>query len=163
MKKNLILVSSSLLLSSGMSFSHKNYENYTGKKFITYGKTSLSNKYSLEQNNAIRMYPKRKLEHVDLYTSTAESAPKIQMKIFTKAPVGTKVELHLSKRGEISYPAGVHSVFQAYTSCQNAWEELTFSFSHAPTESLVKANEIDQLVLMFAPEHSGYAINSMES
>ena len=160
MKKNLILVSSSLLLGSGLSIAEKNYESYTGKKFITYGRPSLSNKCGMQQNNSLRMYPKRKLEDVALYASNSETAPKIQLKIYTKAPIGTKVELHLGKRGE--RVTNIHSVFYAYTTMQNCWEDLTFTFSHMPESSTVKTNEIDQLTLLFASNYSGMAINSME-
>lgn len=171
MKKNLVLVSS-LLLTSGLSFAQQNYDDYSGKKFLTYGakngtldtafKNPASNpvnssptcaKYSRvnETYASIRMYPKRKLSDVTLYATYEPTAPRIKMKVFTKAPVGTKVELQLGKRGENSYPVGVHSVYQAVTTVQNAWEELSFTFSHTPTESLVKSTDIDQLTLMFAP------------
>jgi hypothetical protein len=161
--KNLILVSSSLLLTSGLSFSNKNYDNYTGKKFVTYGKSHINESTSQDgQNASIRLYPKKKLTDASLYATDSKTAPKIQLKIFTKAPIGTLVELHLGKRGECSYPTGVHSVYQAFTNNQNAWEELIFTFSHVPKESQVKSNEIDHFVLMFAPSYPAFAINSFQ-
>ncbi len=175
MKKNLVLVSS-LLLTSGLSFAQQNYDDYSGKKFVTYGSkngaldTAFKNPGPGNVNNSpmcakytrvsgtsyasIRMYPKRKLSDVSFYASTDEKAPKIKMKVFTKAPVGTKVELQLGKRGENSYPVGIHSVYNAVTTVQDSWEELTFSFSHTPKESQVNSVDIDQLILLFAPNSS---------
>lgn len=172
MKRNLLLVSS-LLLTSGLSFAQQNYDDYSGKKFVTYGPkngtldTTFKNsvmdaintspacaKYTRAKETpyaSVRMYPKKKLTDVSNYASHAESAPKIKMKVYTKAPVGTKVELQLGKRGETAYPIGIHSVYQAVTSRQNGWEELTFAFSHIPENSQVKPTDVDQLILMFAP------------
>ena len=174
MKKNLLLVSS-LFLTSGLSFAQaqQTYDDYSGKKFLTYGPkngtldTAFKNpspapidnspncaKYTRAGDNkyaSIKMYPKRKLADVSAYATYAGTPPKIKMKVFTKAPVGTKVELQLGKRGETTYPKGVHSVYEAVTTVQNAWEELTFTFSHIPKETQVKPTEIDQITLMFAP------------
>ncbi len=175
MKKNLLLVSS-LFLTSGLSFAQaqQSYDDYSGKKFLSYGPkngtldtafknpspTAIDNspncaKYTRAgdtQYASIKMYPKRKLADVSSYANYEGTSPKIKMKVFTKAPVGTKVELQLGKRGEASYPKGVHSVYEAVTTVQNAWEELTFTFSHIPKETAVKATEIDQITLMFAPK-----------
>jgi len=76
----------------------------------------------------------------------------LKMKVFTTAPIGTTINLNLENRDKASkdYPSGRRSVLQAITSKTRAWEELTFRFSAQP-DAGTAAQDIDQLVLLFAP------------
>jgi hypothetical protein len=77
---------------------------------------------------------------------------KLKMKVFTTAPVGTGININLENRDKASkdYPSGRRSILQAITTKTRAWEELTFRFSAQP-DAGTAAQDIDQLVLLFAP------------
>lgn len=103
----------------------------------------------------IKMNLPKKITAVDAYATYLGIPPKIKMKVYTAAPAGTLVEIHLgSKRGNNYYPAGTHSQYQAYTTKINEWEELEFKFSQIPQGSETSADQIDQIVLMFNPNSS---------
>jgi hypothetical protein len=93
----------------------------------------------------------RKLENVVNFASYDENAPKLKMKVYTSAPPGTIIELQLGKVTHLDYPMSVHSQYQAITTKQNEWEELEFGFTISPKGSVVKPNEINQLIILFAP------------
>lgn len=100
----------------------------------------------------IKMNLPQKLTGVDAYATYLGIPPKLKMKVYTGAPVGTLVEILLgSKRGNNDYPAGTHSQYQAYTTRTNEWEELEFKFSQIPQGSETSAIQIDQVVLLFNP------------
>jgi hypothetical protein len=99
----------------------------------------------------IKIYPTRRLSDVSQYATYAGNPPKITMKLYSSAPVGTKVEIQLGKKSDDNYPSGVHSQYEAYTTNQNEWEELTFKFSQIPKGSKVKPTEIDKITLLFSP------------
>jgi hypothetical protein len=99
----------------------------------------------------IKLFPYGKLVDVTPYASTAGSAPKIMLKLYTSAPVNSQVELQLGVRSYTSYPAGVHSVYTASTTAQRAWQTLTFMHVVSPSGSLAQANAIDKIVIFFRP------------
>lgn len=99
----------------------------------------------------IKMYTYSKLVDVSPYASSSISAPKITMKLYTTAPMGTFIELQLGKKADDVFPSGIHSVYQAVTSVQNAWEELEFTFNQIPPGSAVSATDIDKIILLFYP------------
>ena len=98
----------------------------------------------------LKIYPNRKLSNVASYASYTGNPPKITMKVYTSAPVGTKVEIQLGKKGDDNYPSGIHSQYEAITKTQNAWEELSFTFSQIPKGSAISINDIDKLTILFA-------------
>lgn len=102
----------------------------------------------------IKIYPKSKLVDVSPYASYVGIPPKITMKVYTSAPVGTKIELQLGKMDDFSFPSGVHSQYEAVTTVQNKWEVITFIFAQIPPGSLVASTEVDQVTLLFAPNTS---------
>jgi hypothetical protein len=106
---------------------------------------------SLPYDN-IKFALSKKLENVMKYASYEANAPKIKMKVFTGAAPGTVVEIQLAKLSELEYPLSVHSHYRAVTQKQNEWEELVFTYSHSPKGSIVKANEINMIYILFAPE-----------
>ena len=85
------------------------------------------------------------------YASNAFSTPKLKLKVFSKAPVGTMIHLQLGLRNVDNYPAGVHSEYLAITTQQNTWETLTFNYFQSPSGSMAAANDIDKLVILFHP------------
>lgn len=99
----------------------------------------------------IKMYPYFKLKNVSQYATYLGTPPKIRLKIYTTAPLGTVVEIQLGKKGDDIYPSGIHSKFQAVTTVQNAWEEIYFSFSEIPVGSMVNPADVDKIVLLFSP------------
>ncbi len=119
--------------------SSKDCAKYTRPKGIPYG--------------SIKMNTKNKLVDVSPYATYIGVPPKIKMKVYTKAPIGTRVEVQFGRKGE-TYPTGVHSAYQTNTTVQNAWEELTFNFAEIPKGSTTAATEIDQIILMFSPNSS---------
>jgi hypothetical protein len=99
----------------------------------------------------IKIYPSRRLVDVSPYATHEGNPPKIKMKIYSTAPVGTKVEIQLGKKNDDSYPGGVHSQYEAFTTKQNEWEEISFTFSQIPAGSKVKPTEVDKITLLFSP------------
>jgi hypothetical protein len=100
----------------------------------------------------IKIQLKGKLSNVVSYATYEGNPPKISMKIYSTAPVGTQIEIQLGKKSEVAYPDGVHSQYQAVTKKQNQWEVVEFLFAQRPEGSKVSDNEVDQLTLLFAPK-----------
>jgi hypothetical protein len=98
-----------------------------------------------------KLFPYSNLTDVTSYASTSTSAPKITMKLFTSAPVGTKVDLQLGSRSYTTYPAGVHSEYSALTTAQNAWQVLTFNFVQMAPGTTLTPTSIDKIVVFFKP------------
>lgn len=99
----------------------------------------------------IKIYPKRNLIDVSPYSTYEGNPPQLSMKVFTSAPPGTMIEVQLGSKKDDNYPSGVHSQYQAFTTLQNAWEELTFSFAVIPSGSNVKPDEVDKITIIFSP------------
>jgi hypothetical protein len=96
------------------------------------------------------MVLKNKLANVSDYAK--HNQPKhLKLKIYTTAPVGTLIEVHLGKSTGNAYPQGTHSQYQAFTSVSGRWEELEFTFSQIPPGSKTTENEINQITLLFNP------------
>jgi len=95
-----------------------------------------------------KFFPYSKLTDVTTYASSS-SLLKITMKLYTNAPIGTKVDLQLGSRTNTTYPAGVHSEYQATVTAQGAWQLLTFNFIKVPTGSTVSPTDIDKIVVFF--------------
>ena len=92
-----------------------------------------------------------RLKNVTEYATYEGNPGIIKMKIYSTAPKGTTVELQFGKKSEIAYPDGVHSQYQATTTKQNEWEELSFKFAQIPEGSKVNDGEVDQVTILFAP------------
>jgi hypothetical protein len=109
-------------------------------------------KRSRQKYDYIKVYPKGRLEDVSRYMSYEPDAPKLKLKVYTNAPVGSLVEIQLGRRKSlVAYPDGTHSQFQAFTKVSGAWEELEFTFSQVPEGSVTRSSEIDQVTLLFMP------------
>ncbi len=153
------------------------YDNFEGDKQLHYGEhngvlDSLSKnpkvdgvnnsaKCGLYIRNAgkkfdnIKMYLPTNLSAVIDYATYLGTPPKLKMKIYTNAPIGTLVEILLGNRnGNNAYPAGTNSQYQVYTTKNNAWEELEFKFSQVPQGSETSFNQVDQITLLFNPNSS---------
>jgi hypothetical protein len=107
-----------------------------------------------KQYDYLKIKPNGKLSDVTPYASYLGTAPKIKLKIFTDAPVGTLVEIQLGKVSKDPYPQAIHSQYQAYTTTTNAWEELEFVFAQTPAGSETSATEVNMVTLMFDPNSS---------
>jgi len=153
------------------------YDNFEGNKTVSYGerngvldtaaknpmpnavnsslKCALYIRNGAKKFDNIKMKVPAKLADVSPYATYLGIPPKITMKIYTSAPVGTLVEILLgSKRGNNDYPAGTNSQYQAYTTVTNTWEELRFQFSQIPQGSETSTTQIDQITLLFNPNSS---------
>lgn len=153
------------------------YDNFEGNKSLFYGEKSgvldtlaenpdsnrinNSHKCALYVRNGskkfdnIKMSLSGKLLYVNTYATYLGIPPKISMKIYTAAPVGTLIEILLGSKGRNNeYPAGTNSQYQAYTTVSNAWEEVQFKFSQIPQGSETSMSEIDQITLLFNPNSS---------
>lgn len=106
--------------------------------------------------DVIKLYPSIKLEDVTAYADSSQLAPKIQMKLYTSAPIGTEVQLQLGIKSVNDYPAGVHSEYVAATTVQNAWEVITFNYFQSPDSavSFALSSTIDKIVILFHPNSS---------
>jgi hypothetical protein len=101
--------------------------------------------------DVIRLYPYLKLTDVSTYADSSIGAPKIKMKLYSTAPVGTVVQLQLGIKNVDNYPAGVNSEYIAMTTVQNAWELVTFNYFQSPSGSLAASTQIDKVVILFHP------------
>jgi hypothetical protein len=177
MKKKAFLFLSTLILlfGTGASFGQQVYDDFDGKNFQFFGpvngvidtraknpkpnavdKSNECAKYTRPKGvpyASIKMNTKHKLLDVEKYATHLGTPPKIKVKVYTKSAIGTKVEVQLGRKGE-TYPTGVHSVYQGATTKQNEWEEITLNFAEVPKESQLAATEVDQIILMFAPNSS---------
>jgi hypothetical protein len=170
--RKICLILSVCLSAAGFSFAQQNYLAFDGSNIIEIGYRdgkvdSLSAnpkvnkvfngtkciKYarSIEKFDNIKIHPNGLLEDVSGFATFHESAQKIKMKVYSTAPVGTMIELQLTKKGVDNYPKGVHSQFQAKTKKQNEWEEIEFVFVNYPEGSQVSPKEIDEVVILFSP------------
>jgi hypothetical protein len=103
----------------------------------------------------IKMSFNGKLTGVDKYATYEGQPPRIRMKIYTTAPIGTLVEILLGNRkGNNDYPAGTNSQYQAHTTKSGEWEEIEFIFSQVPKGSETPFTSVDQLTLLFDPNSS---------
>lgn len=172
------LLFSILLLAAGSMLSQTStYDNFEGSKWIRYSeKTGVldsvaknpkpdsvnnSQKCGLYIRNASKKFDNIKMElpgllmDVSPYATYLGIPPRIKMKVYTSAPVGTLVEILLGRKsGNNDYPAGTNSQFQAYTTVTNKWETLEFKFSQIPQGSETSTTQIDQLALLFNPNSS---------
>jgi hypothetical protein len=101
------------------------------------------------QYDNFKMYSKVWLVDVAPYASSSTSAPKLSMKVKTKAPVNTKVLMQLGVRSNTAYPAGVHSEYAGFTSKVNEWHTVTFNFSNLG--GYTSSEYLDKIVVFFAP------------
>ncbi|HXB40663.1 MAG TPA: hypothetical protein VNZ49_08980 [Bacteroidia bacterium] len=177
MKKYQIFFSFFLLQAAAVFCQTIVYDNFEGNKVLYYGErngvldTLAKNPAPDSVNNSmqcalyirngskkfdnIKMELVSKLSDVSPFATYLGVPPKIKMKIYTTAPVGTLVEILLgSKRGNNDYPAGTNSQYQAYTTVSNKWQELEFKFSQIPQGSETSTTQIDQVILLFNPNSS---------
>lgn len=99
----------------------------------------------------VRLYPDMKLTDVSAYADSSMQAPKITMKVYSSAPVGSQIQLQLGMKSIDSFPSGTHSSYVTQTTVQNAWEEVTFYYYESPAGSMVLPTEIDKIILLFNP------------
>ena len=77
---------------------------------------------------------------------------RVTMKVWTNAPVGTRVEFALQNaaRAATGYPNGRHSIYGANTTVRRGWETLTFTYVFSPDGSQ-SISTLDQMTLSFRP------------
>lgn len=179
--KKITTLLSAFLLQIGITYSQSQvYDNFEGSKLLSYGSTNTTldtaakNPSSNKVNSSakcgkyvrngskkfdnIKMSLQGQLSNVNEYATYTGIPPKIKMKVYTSAPVGTLVEILLGSKGRNNeYPEGTHSQYQAHTTVTNAWEELEFKFAQIPEGSQTSATEVDQITLLFNPNSSSSA------
>jgi hypothetical protein len=169
-----ITVTFLIVILVGMTKAQQNYFSGDTEKFFWFSQfngilDSTATNPSLEEFNSnpfcikyrrskdevydnIKLKLKGRLKEVENYATYEGVPPKIKMKIYSTAPVGTMVELQLGKASEIAYPDGVHSQYQTFTKKQNEWEEVEFLFATIPNGTKVSNAEVDQITILFAPK-----------
>ena len=111
-------------------------------------------KYIRDKNTKfdnIKIYPTKKMSDVSAYATHEGFPSKLSMKVYTSAPVGTLIEMQLGSKTNESYPSGINSQFQGYTTVQNQWENVVFTFAQTPEGSMLSSKDVDMINLMFAP------------
>lgn len=170
MKK--IFISASILLLTQTAVGQQNYCDFEGNKTISFAfwNGSLDSMRANPASNLINgsancarhirdtatydnivILPYSKLMDVSPYTSTVIGTPKIKVKVYSTAPVGTQINIELGIRSNTTYPAGIHSVFSASTSTQRTWELLTLNYLQSPVGSSATATNIDKILFLFNP------------
>ncbi|HET6243073.1 MAG: hypothetical protein H0V01_09255 [Bacteroidetes bacterium] len=172
MKKRLLIAL--LILINSFGYSQQNYNDFelNGVKHYDFGFTTgnlespytnfdtlglnISKKCAMYVRNDSAIYDVihqkllTKLSDVSSY-ATNITTKKIKMKVYSKAPIGTAIELQLGLFSNEGYPSGIHCIYTSQTTVKNQWEELVFDFSEIPFGSLASATEIDRLTLLFNP------------
>jgi hypothetical protein len=99
--------------------------------------------------NWLRVYTNAKMMDITPYASNAFNAPHMRMKVYSTAPIGTAVQIQLGISSVDNYPAGIHSIYQAMTTTQNAWETLTFNYYQTIPNSLASPTNIDKMIILY--------------
>ena len=177
MKNSTILFSLFMIQAVAVIIQPIVYDNFEGSKALYYGTkngtidtvaknpapnavngSALCAKYvrnDAKKFDNIKMSVAGKLVDVSPFATYKGIPPKLKMKIYTSAPIGTLVEILLGSKGRnTEYPAGTNSQYQAHTTVMNAWEELEFKFAQIPQGSETSAVQIDQVTLLFNPNSS---------
>jgi hypothetical protein len=111
---------------------------------------------SHKEYDNIKIDFKGKLADVDKYASYEPNPPKFKMKLYTKAPVGSVIELQLVRKGSANpYPENIYGQFIAHTKKSGEWEEVVFDFLEKPKGSQITGNDVDEMVLLFTPNTFG--------
>lgn len=169
--KNLLFIIAFFILIQG-GFGQQIFNNFEGINVVTFGVSSgnldlfAANPAPNNVNSSstcakyirdtalfdyILLYPDTTLRNVSIYTEDGTNTPKITMKLYTSAPVGTTIKLQLGKKSDPVYPSGVYAEFMQITTTQNEWELITFDFDQFPIGGFVLPNQIDKVVLLFNP------------
>jgi hypothetical protein len=99
----------------------------------------------------LKMFTFDKMVDITPYATNAGTPPKMKIKLYTSAPVGTVVLLQLGIKSVDNFPTGIHSEYVAQTIVQNAWQELSFNWDTTYSTSMAQPTDIDKMVLLFAP------------
>lgn len=100
------------------------------------------------QYDNLKVYPMTTFANVGNFAQ-ASTTSKISMKVRSKMPVGTKIDIQLGSRTDQTYPGGVHSVYTGTTTVINQWETLTFNLTEVPVGGFPYAGSIDKMVIFF--------------
>jgi beta-glucanase (GH16 family) len=103
--------------------------------------------------NASEQYDVLAYSNVDLGNANdfVTRKRRIQLDIYTAAPVGTKITLQLENATSAlstNYPTGRHSIYEAVVTKQNAWQTLEFTYVSSPDPN-VGIFGVNQLVFLF--------------
>ncbi|MCW3102138.1 MAG: hypothetical protein JWO09_578 [Bacteroidetes bacterium] len=167
----------SALLLAAPAVSQTVYDDFEGNKLLHYGTkngvldTAVKNPAPNDINKSpkcamyvrnrtqkfdnIKMPLNGKLADVSPYATYLGVPPKIKMKVYTTAPVGTLIEILLGDKSKNNtYPGGTNSQYQAHTTVSGAWEELEFKFAQIPEGSETPTDGVNQVTLLFNPNSS---------
>ncbi|MDF2436647.1 MAG: hypothetical protein K0Q95_1023 [Bacteroidota bacterium] len=171
-KKGIFLLSA-FCISAGL-YSQTVYDDFEGNKTVRYSakngvldttkanpapndinksaKCAMYVRNRAQKFDNIKMPLNGKLSDVANYATYLGVPPKLKMKVYTTAPVGTMVEILLGdKLMNNTFPGGTNSQYQAHTTVTGAWEELEFKFAQIPEGSETPTTGVDQITLLFNP------------
>lgn len=98
-----------------------------------------------------KIYTNSKMLDVEQFASSSPEAPKIKMKLYSTAPVGTPIHLQLGTSMNNNYPGGIHSEYKALTTVKNEWQNVIFSYFHSPQGGLTTSANLDKIVILLHP------------
>jgi hypothetical protein len=173
-KKRSILISAFIFQMTSLLAQNQTYDDFEGNKSLHYSSkngvldTAVKNPAANDVNKSakcamyirnraqkfdnIKMPLHGKLTDVSPYATYLGVPPKLKMKVYTTAPVGTMIEILLGDKSKNNtYPGGTNSQYQAYTTVSGAWEELEFKFAQIPEGSETPTTGVDQVTLLFNP------------
>lgn len=104
------------------------------------------------QYDNLKLYAHTKFVDISPFAQ-AVTANKITMKVMSKMPVGTIIDIQLGTRVDQTYPGGIHSIYTATTTLQNQWEQLAFTLSNnlSANNGFQLPGSIDKMVILFRP------------
>jgi hypothetical protein len=106
---------------------------------------------SMIKYDCLRLNPQGRISDVSTFASYEQGAPRLKMKLYTTAPIGTLIEIQLQRPSDKPYPEGVQSQYQARTTVSKAWEELEFVYSQSPAGSNTQPNEVEFITILVNP------------
>jgi hypothetical protein len=77
----------------------------------------------------------------------------LYMDVYTSAPIGTEILWQFENKAKagLPYPSGRRAIFRAYTTVQNQWERIKFSFGNV-AHWQTNPTTIDQFTILFRPQ-----------
>jgi hypothetical protein len=175
MKKTILIISAFLLIAGLALGQNQMLADFEGnnKLSIIYFDGSLDESFdhdnnmrnSVNESEKVAKYEKPAQQFSVIVMQTQENlyaeniarataTQRMSMKVYTDAPVNTKIQLQLGNIGISTYPQGIHSIYEAMTTAQNEWQELNFNFVMRPEGGFVDSFNVDKIVMLFDPEGS---------
>jgi hypothetical protein len=173
MKKTILIITGLLLIAGLALGQNQMLADFEGNNKVTviYFDGSLNDNFDHDNNmrntvnesEKVARYEKPAQQYAVVVMQTDENlyaenmarvtaSQKMSLKVYTDAPMNTKIQLQLGNIGISTYPQGIHSIYEAFTAAQNEWQELNFNFVMRPDGGFTDSLNVNKIVMLFDPE-----------